>query len=94
MDEDKTQKKINKGQRAQSLLDNQAFQEATGTLKTQLIERWQLAVDPNERERIWTAVNLIEQIKNTLSATATNGRHAKRELDELAKGKPRQFGVV
>lgn len=56
--------------------------------------RWELSKVPDERERIWVSVNLMEQIKSALVNYAVNGSLSKRQLDELATGHTKRFGVI
>lgn len=58
------------------------------------MDRWKISTDQIERERIWLSVNLLEQIKAKLQTTATNGKLAKKEIDELVGGKRPRFGIV
>ena len=85
---------INRGLRAAQLLENEAFKEATGALAEQLMDRWRVSSDPNERERIWLSVSLLDQIKTKLAIVANNGKLAKRELDEISAGRRARFGII
>lgn len=92
--EDKVQATINRGLRAAQLLESEAFRDATSALAEQLMDRWRVSVDPNERERIWLSVSLLDQIKAKLAIVANNGKLAKKELDELTTGRRPRFGLV
>jgi hypothetical protein len=92
--QDKTQAAINRGLRAAQLLESQAFKDATDTLAEQLMDRWRISIDQNERERIWLSVNLLDQIKGKLAIVANNGKLARKELDELTAGRRLRFGIV
>jgi hypothetical protein len=95
MNEDRLAEQIGKAQRASALLNDEAFTGAIDGIKAQLIERWQIAKDANERERIWLTVNLVEQVKQALVTTIANGSLSRRELEDLASGRTRKhFGVV
>jgi len=85
---------INRGLQAAQLLENEAFRDATGALAEQLMDRWRVSSDPNERERIWLSVNLLDQIKAKLVIVVNNGKLAKKELDELTTGRRPRFGLV
>jgi hypothetical protein len=76
------------------LLENEAFKDATSALAEQLMDRWRVSSDPNERERIWLSVNLLDQIKAKLAIVANNGKLAKKELDEITAGRRPRFGLV
>lgn len=91
---DKTELAISRGARAEALLSNDIFADAVGGLQSQLMERWKIATDKDERERIWHCVNLTEQIKQAIVTVANNGKLAKRELEQLTTGRTKRFGVV
>ena len=88
MDEDRTQEAINKGHRAASLLNQEAFQEATDYVVSRLMDRWKVSQDTAERERIWHCVGLIEQIKAALNTAYMNGKISRRKLDDLTGRRP------
>lgn len=92
--QDRVQMTINRGHRAAQLLESEAFNDATTTLAEQLMDRWRVSNDPNERERIWLSVNLLDQIKAKLTIVANNGKLAKKELDEITAGRRARFGLV
>lgn len=94
MSDDKLEIAINKGARAEALLQSDVFNEAVGGLQAQLMERWKIAKDQDERERIWHCVNLTEQIKQAIVTVANNGKLAKNELERLTTGRTRRFGIV
>lgn len=91
---DKLETAINKGARAEALLQSDIFNDAVGGLQAQLMERWKIATDQNERERIWHCVNLAEQIKAAIVTVANNGKLARRELEQLTTGRTRRLGVI
>ncbi len=92
--DDRAQLAITRGIRAAQLLESEAFKDATSALAEQLMDRWRVSTDSNERERIWLSVNLLDQIKGKLAIVANNGKLAKKELDELASGRRPRFGIV
>lgn len=83
MSDDELHKAIQKGRRAQSILDNEAFNQAVKLTKQELLERWEVAKDPTERDRIWHCVNLLPLVERSLIKTANNGKVAKHDLDKL-----------
>jgi hypothetical protein len=91
---DKLETAINKGARAEALLRSDVFTEAVAGLQGQLMERWKIATDATERDRIWHCVNLAEQIKAAIVTVANNGKLSKRELDHLTTGRTKRFGIV
>lgn len=94
MSDDKLETAINRGARAEALLKSDVFTEAVGGLQTQLMERWKVATDQGERERIWHCVNLTEQIKGAIVTVANNGKLARKELEHLTTGRTRKFGII
>lgn len=94
MTDDKLETAIHKGARAEALLTNDVFNEAVAGLQAQLMTRWKVATDRDERERIWHCVNLTEQIRHAIVAVAGNGKLARRELELLASGKAKRFGIL
>jgi hypothetical protein len=94
MSEDRLETAIHKGARAEALLDSDVFNEAVAGLQAQLMERWKIATDAAERERIWHCVNLTEQLRHAIVTIANNGKLARRELAALTTGKAKRFGIV
>jgi hypothetical protein len=94
MTEGKIEASIHKGARAEALLRSDVFSEAVSGLQGQLMERWKVATDKDERERIWHCVNLTEQIRGAIVTVANNGKLAKRELEALTTGRTKRFGVI
>lgn len=76
------------------MLENEAFKDATSALAEQLMDRWRISSDLNERERIWLSVNLLDQIKAKLAIVINNGKLAKKEIDEITTGRRPRFGLV
>lgn len=76
------------------MLENEVFKDATSALAEQLMDRWRISSDLNERERIWLSVNLLDQIKAKLAIVINNGKLAKKEIDEITTGRRPRFGLV
>ena len=72
-----------KGSRAARLLSDEAFNDACKAVSDQMMDRWKVSTDENERNRIWAAVNLIEQIKAKLSWAVDHGKLSRKRLEEL-----------
>ena len=94
MSEDRLDTAIHKGARAEALLASDVFNEAVTGLQAQLMERWKIATDAQERERIWHCVTLTEQLRQAIVTVANNGKLAKRELAALTTGRAKRFGIV
>jgi hypothetical protein len=91
---DKLEIAIGKGARAEQLLQSDVFNEAVSGLQGQLMDRWKLATDKDERERIWHCVQIAEQVKAAIITVANNGKLARRELEHLTTGRTKRFGIV
>jgi hypothetical protein len=91
MSDDKARDIINRGDRARSLLEDDVFREACAKLEADLIKEWKArpVADQFGRERLWTGVNMLNKIVETLEHYATTGRHERRRIEELATGQPR-----
>jgi hypothetical protein len=90
MSDDKLESQINKGAQAENLFKSEIFNEACSGVKAELLDRWEVATDGGERERIWYCVNLIERVKTMLITFGNNGKISKAELDRLLKDKARR----
>jgi CRISPR/Cas system-associated protein Csm6 len=95
-DGDKLLKSRMDGARADSLLKNEAFVSATESVRNELIRLWQQSKTPEERERVWQSVNLLEKLMMALIATNDNGKLAEAELKTLIEGQERRkrFGIL
>lgn len=91
---DRLETAIHKGARAEALLANDVFNEAVAGLQAQLMARWKVATDRDERERIWHCVNLVEQIRQAIVTVANDGKLSRRELALMTNGKTRRFGIL
>lgn len=85
MDDDKQLKTITKGRRAQSLIDSQAFREATEAVKQGIKDDWSSPrSSPQERERLWEAYQMADRYELAITKAANNGKMAQMDLDRLA----------
>lgn len=84
-----------RARKAQELLDNPLFNEAIATIEADLIKAWKAtpARDTEGRERCWTAVQQVGNIKGYFEAVLNNGKLANAQLKELAE-RPKRFGIV
>lgn len=90
MDDDKLHKAITAGDKAQAMLSGGkieplAFKEACELLSKELMTAWKTSRSTEDRERIWSSINLLEKIEDTLSIVASNGRVAKSDLENLTR---------
>jgi hypothetical protein len=81
-DEDKTERAINRGARAEALLRDELLNEAFATLEQSYIQAWRLspARDNVMREKLWQAVNIVGKVRNHLGKVAADGKLAQADL--------------
>lgn len=94
-DDDKIATAISKGKRAELLLQDELLTGAFKALEASYIEGWRNseARDTDARERLWHAVQVVGKVQQHLQVAVSNGKIAQRDLDDIAKKKPR-FGIV
>lgn len=75
-----------KGQEAKDLLENPILVEAFAVLENEYLKAWRQSkpADQEERERLWLAVGLLEEIQRHLRIVVENGTMAKRDIDKLS----------
>jgi hypothetical protein len=81
---------IDRGQRAQELLDNELLRQAFKTLEDDYTAAWKTwpAADRDGRERLWQAVNVLGKVRDHLGRVVANGKLARRELGDLVHRTP------
>lgn len=80
---------------ASELLKNETLKAAFARVEQQLMDRWRIAKEVNDRERVWLAIHLLDLLRQDLINTVNNGSMSRRELDDLVSGARRkQFGIV
>jgi hypothetical protein len=95
MDEAKLGRDVSRASQAQSLLENELFNEAITTLKRELMDAWE-ATQPRDvdgRERCWAAVQQVGRLKSYLQSVLNDGKLANAELKELTE-RQKRFGIV
>jgi hypothetical protein len=87
MDEDKLQAAIERGARAEALLQNELLQEAFAALERDYVEAWKLtpARDTDGRERLWQAINVVGKVRDHMVKVVNDGKLSQRHLSELAR---------
>lgn len=72
---------------AQSLLDNELFNEALASIERDLIEAWKItpARDTDGRERCYAAVQQLGKLKGYFESVLNDGKLAQAQLKELAE---------
>jgi hypothetical protein len=78
-------KAVERGARAQRLLDDDLLKEALDTLDRDYTRAWRAtsARDTDARERLWQAVQVVAKVRDHLVHVANGGKLAQREISEL-----------
>jgi hypothetical protein len=86
------EEKIERGNRAQRLLDDEMLAEAFAKLEHEYIAQWRNTEfrDQDARERLWWAARVVAKVREDLLIVAKNGEIAERDIRALA-GKRRSF---
>ena len=89
-------KAIERAARADALQRDELLSEALEALDGDYVKAWRAthARDTDARERLWQAVNIVGKVRDHLATAVNNGKLAQRQLDDLAKGRPRRFGII
>lgn len=83
MTEDKVQQTIVDGSKAGTLLKDEAFTKAVDAVKSGLISYWQVAKTPEDRERVWMSIHLVDKITDALVIARDNGTVAQQQVEQL-----------
>lgn len=75
-----------KGQEAKDLLEHPMLVEAFAVLESEYLKAWRQSkpADQEERERLWLAVGILEEIQRHLRIVVENGAMAKRDIDKIS----------
>jgi hypothetical protein len=75
-----------KGSEAKDLLENPILVEAFDVLEAEYLKAWRQSkpADEEERERLWLAVGILDEIKRHLRVVVENGTMAKRDIDKIS----------
>jgi hypothetical protein len=97
-DEIALQKQVNRGQKANSLVDNDLLKEAFEALEKSYIEFWRQTKpeDSLAREKAFIAINIVGKVRDHLHAVIQNGKLATAELNKLHADAERKkrFGLI
>jgi hypothetical protein len=95
-DELKLNAERERGARAEALLRNELLQEAFAVLEKRYVDEWRVTQfrDTDARERLWQAVNIVGKVRDHLATAVNNGKLAQRQLDDIANGRPKRFGII
>lgn len=75
--------RIYEGDQARLVLENEAFQQALGDIKTELTDQWKQspARDQEGREKLYQLLRLAEKLEANLRTRLETGRLARIELE-------------
>ncbi len=85
MDEIKLGLAAQRGAQAQELLKSDIFNETLKYLESEYVSAWRRCVekDTASRERLWTAVRILDHIKVHLATLVNNGKLATKDLANI-----------
>lgn len=88
------EERIYNGNRAQEVLENEAFQQAFADIENEVITQWteSPARDEAGRERLWTYLMLLRKVKTHLQTTLETGKLAELEMEHKRSLKDRVSG--
>lgn len=69
---------VQKGQRALNLANDEIFQMAIQDLSKELMKKWEMSRNTEDRENVWYEVKAIERIANKLTAYVQDGQMDER----------------
>jgi hypothetical protein len=81
------EQRVQEGDLARQVLDNEVFARAFDTIEQEHIEAWKNspARDREGRESLWTTVKLLHKLRGTLEAAMTDGQLARIEMERQAE---------
>ncbi len=89
MDELKERKALERGARAQALLDDPLFEEIFGELEREYFEFWRYSTIQNDvagRERLWQAGQIVGKVRTHLQTMVRDGKLSSAQLNDLRQG--------
>jgi|TARA_R110000824_G_scaffold74386_1_gene189148 hypothetical protein len=89
-DEGRLREEMNRGTEAAAILRNPIFIESFESLRTRYATLWADTPPnaPDERERLYVAINVLEDIFDHISSVMQTGEMAGHEIGEAARGQP------
>ena len=86
------EQKIARGVEAQSLLNNELFNQAFTDIKSEILEQWQNspARDIEGREKLFLMLKMAEKFKANLTRVIETGKIAQIELGRIRTQQERQ----
>lgn len=85
------EQRIYNGDRANEVLENEAFIQAFDDIENEVIEQWKNspARDEAGREKLWTYLMLLKKLKAQITTTLETGKLAKLDLEHKKSLKER-----
>ena len=80
---------IQRGQRAQNLLNDEVLISTLDTMEAEYLKAWRDSkpVETEFREQLWMLSGLIKEFRVHLNVTASNGKMDQAQIDKLRKQK-------
>ncbi len=86
---------VSDAREAEALVKNELLRRAFNQVKHDFIMEWQQCSNPEHRERMWHAVDVVERVKSCLTKVIQGGKMAQKDLDEIAaRNKRKLFNLV
>ena len=82
-DEQRQIKDAERASAAQQLMNNPLLLEAFSIVEKEIFETWKRASKPEDRDRLWQSIGIIERVKVILGNAIANGTVAKSILADL-----------
>lgn len=81
------QETVQKGKKAESLIQNEAFSAALTQMENDAVWVWKTTKpeDTVKRESAWHTVQAIEQFRNQMNKIMDNGKIAQRQIERAQK---------
>ena len=85
MDEIKLGQRQAKGAQASELLNSELLKETFEVLETEYLNAWRRSAEKNAdaRERLWTAVRVLDHVRAHLTKLIVNGKIASKDLADI-----------
>ncbi len=82
-DEGRLRGEIDRGSKAAALIRNPIFEEAFAVLKRRYAADWENSppADAEQRERLYVAINVLEEIYESIVSVMQTGELAGKEID-------------
>lgn len=77
---------VQRALQAKELIENPILVEALDSMEREYLAAWRSSKLPDleERERLWLALQVLEEVRKHLRVVIENGSIARREIDRIA----------